>query len=79
MTAQYVYFIIFACLGYLIVTDRSVAQAVYLCVRIVRQKLQIMKWWIMNDPSTPWMRYIMWRRSLRLAKELMDELKSNAK
>jgi hypothetical protein len=79
MTAQYVYFIIFACLGYLIVTDKSVAQAFYLCVKIARQKLQVMKWWIMNDPSTPWVRYMMWRRSLRLAKELMDELKSNAK
>lgn len=79
MTAQYVYFIIFACLGYLIVTDRSIAQAVNLGVKILRQKLQILKWWIVNDPSTPWTRFIMWRRSLRLAKELMKELESNAK
>lgn len=79
MTAQYVYFIIFACLGYLIVTDRSIAQAVNLGVKILRQKLQILKWWIVNDPSTPWTKYIMWRRSLKLAKELMREIESDAK
>ena len=77
MTTQYIYFIIFACLAYLIVTDRSVAQALTLVIQIGRQKLQILKWWILNDPSTPWTKFIMWRRSLRLAKELMNELKNN--
>lgn len=79
MTAQYVYFVIFACIGYLIVTDKSVAQAFYFVSKLFAQKFQIFKWWLINNPSTPWMRYIMWRRSLRLAKELMDELKSDAK
>ena len=79
MTTQYIYFIIFACLAYLIVTYRSVAQAVYLLVRLARQKLQIFKWWILNDPDTPWTRFIIWRRSLRLAKELMKELQDGNK
>jgi len=73
MTTQYIYYIIFACLAYLIVTDRSVAQALLLVIRLMRQKLQILKWWIINDPSTPWTRFIMWRRSLKMAEELMKE------
>jgi len=79
MTVSYIYFIIFACFAYLIVTDRSIAHALYLLVRIARRKLQVFKWWILHDPATPWTRFIMWRRSLHLAKELMNEIQSKNK
>lgn len=74
MTAQYVYLVIFACAAYLIVTDESVAKAFYYVTRIIRNKFEIFKWWLIHNPSTPWARYSMWRRSNQLAKELMEEL-----
>jgi len=79
MTAQYVYLVIFACAAYLIVTDESVAKAFYYITRIVKNKFVIFRWWLVNNPQTPWARYSMWRRSNQLAKELMKELESKNK
>ena len=79
MTAQYVYLIIFACIAYLIVTDESIAKAFYFVTRIIRNKFEVFKWWLINNPRTPWARYFMWRRSNQLAKELMNELQSKNK
>lgn len=73
MTAQYVYLIIFFCLGYLIVTDQSIATAVVFISRLVRNKFEIFKWWAIHNPKTPWAKYSIHRRSMKLAKELMDE------
>jgi hypothetical protein len=79
MTAQYVYLIIFACIAYLIATDESIAKAFYYVTKILQNKFQVFRWWLVNNPRTPWARYFMWRRSNQLAKELMNELKSKNK
>ena len=74
MTAQYIYLIIFFCLGYLIVTDESIAKAVFFVSRIVRNKFEVFKWWVIHNPKTPWARYSMHRSSMKMAEELMKEL-----
>ena len=74
MTAQYIYLIIFSCLGYLIVTDESIAKAVVYVSKIVKNKFEVYKWWLMNNPKNPIVRYQMHRRSMKLAEELMKEL-----
>ena len=79
MTAQYVYLVIFACVAYLIATDESVAKAFYFITKIIQNKFAIFRWWLIHNPTTPWAKYQMWRRSNRLAKELMDELNSKNK
>jgi hypothetical protein len=79
MTAQYVYLIIFACIAYLIATDESIAKAFYYVTKMLQNKFQVFRWWLVNNPRTPWARYFMWRRSNQLAKELMNELKSKNK
>lgn len=76
MTAQYVYLVIFACVAYLIATDESIAKAFYFVTKIAKNKFEIFKWWLLNNPRNPIVKYLMWRRSNRLAKELMDELQS---
>lgn len=77
MISQYIYLnlIIFFCLGYLIATDESIAKAVVYVSKIVKNKFEVLKWWFIHNPKTPWARYSMHRRSMKLAKELMDELK----
>ena len=75
----YASFIIFAVVAYFIATDESVAAAFYYVTRIVKNKYLIFQWWLIHNPKTPWARYSMWRRSNKLAKELMDELKSRNK
>jgi hypothetical protein len=79
MSASYIYFIIFFCVGYLIVTDQSVARAFYMLTQLVKVQYEKVKWWTLHNPANPIVKYLIWRRSNKLAKELMDELKSRNK
>ena len=79
MTAYAVWFIIFACIAYLIVTDESVAKAVYFTGKIVSNQFARFRWWVIHNPRTLWARYLMWKRSNQLAKELMSEIESKNK
>jgi hypothetical protein len=74
MTPYTIWFILFAFAAYFIATDESVAKAVFYISKIVRNKFEIMKWWAMNNPKLPWVRYSMHRRSMKMAEELMKEL-----
>lgn len=74
MSTQHIYFIIFACLAYLIVTDASVAKLVVLLTKLFGFQYQKYRWIILYHPKTPWARYTMWRRSWRLARELQNEI-----
>lgn len=76
MNIQYIYLIIFFCLGYLIVTDESIAKAVVFITRIARNKFEMFKWWFIHNPKTPWARYSMHRNSMKLAKEIMKEIEN---
>lgn len=74
MNSYTIWFILFAFAAYFIATDESVAKAVFYVSKIVRNKFEIMKWWAMNNPKLPWVRYSMHRRSMKMAEELMKEL-----
>jgi len=79
MNSYTIWFILFAFAAYFIVTDESVAKAFFYITKIAQNKFAIFKWWLIHNPSTPWARYSMWRRSNQLAKELMKELESKNK
>lgn len=74
MNPYTIWFVLFAFLGYFIVTDVSVARFFVLVTQFVQVHYQKYKWVLFNHPSLPWVRYIMWRRSMKLAEELMKEL-----
>ena len=69
------WFGIFIFLFYLVATDDSVAYAVTLVPKIVRFQYEKQKWWLFNNPRNPIVKWLMWRRALRIAKELEKELK----
>jgi hypothetical protein len=73
MNPLYIYFIIFFCIGYLIVTDASVARLFVLLTGLARVQYQRIKWYIQHSPDNPLVKFMIHRRSLRLAKELMEE------
>lgn len=75
MTAQYIYLIIFFCVGYLIVTDQSIARAVVFVTQIAKNKFLVFKWWLIHNPRLPWARYSIHKRSMQMAEELMKEFK----
>jgi len=79
MSSAYIYFIIFFCIAYLIVTDSSVARGFYMLTQLARVEYEKVKWWIMHNPANPIVKYLMWRRAYKLAKELQQELESRNK
>jgi hypothetical protein len=79
MNPYTIWFILFAFAAYFIATDESVAKAVFYATKIIQNKFVIFRWWLVHNPATPWARYSMWRRSNKLAKELMKELESRNK
>ena len=79
MTTPYIYLTIFFCIGYLIVTDQSIAKLVLFITEIIKNKFFIFKWWFIHNPKTPWARYSMHRRSMKMAEELMKEFENGSK
>ncbi len=79
MSSSYIYFIIFFCIAYLILTDQSVARGFYMLTQLARVQYEKVKWWILHNPANPIVKYLMWRRAYRLAKELQEELESKNK
>ena len=74
MNAQSLWLVLF-CFGlYFIVTDNSIAQAFDYAIKIIKNKFSIKLWWLMNNPKNPIVKYLMWRRSMKMAEELQQEL-----
>lgn len=69
----YAWLAIFAIIAYIIISDRNVADAFVYIFDIVKNRITRQIWWIKNNPRNPVVKYLMWRRSIKLAKELMDE------
>lgn len=74
MNPFYIYFIIFFCIGYLIVSDASVARLFVLLTELARVQYEKIKWYVQHSPDNPLVKFMIHRRSLRLAKELAKEL-----
>ena len=72
----YVWFIIFAVVAYFIATDDSIAAAFYYVMKLAKSNFEKQKWWLLHNPRNPVVKYLMYRRSMKLAKELMDEMKN---
>ena len=75
MTSYYFWFGIFMFVGYLILTDESVAYAFTLVSKLIKFQYEKQKWWLFHNPRNPRVKWLMWRRALRIAKELEKEFK----
>jgi hypothetical protein len=64
----------FAVVAYIIVTDERAATAFLYGIKLVVTNIRRHWWWLTNNPNNPVVKYIVYRRSLRLAKELMVEI-----
>lgn len=73
MSSTYIYFVIFFCIAYLIVTDNSVAKAFYMLTQLAQVQYEKTKWWILHNPANPIVKYFIWRKSMKMAEELMKE------
>ena len=72
-----VLFGLFAVAAYFIVTDESVAAAFYYVTKLVKVYTQRQWWWIVHNPKNPVVKYLIYRRSLKLAKEMMAKINTD--
>ena len=64
----------FAVVAYIIVTDERAAAAFLYGIKLANTEIKRHWWWLTNNPRNPVVKYLIYRRSLRLAKELMAEI-----
>ena len=64
----------FAVVAYIIVTDDRAAAAFLYVSKLANTEIKRHWWWLTNNPKNPVVKYLIYRRSLRIAKELMVEI-----
>jgi hypothetical protein len=64
----------FAVVAYIIVTDGRAAAAFVYVSKLANTEIKRHWWWLTNNPRNPVVKYMIYRRSLRIAKELMVEI-----
>jgi hypothetical protein len=74
MTAQLTWFALFAVVMYFIVTDESIAAAFYYVTRLAKAYTQRQWWWLLHNPGNPVVKYMIHRRSLKMAEEMMRQI-----
>ena len=79
MTSYYFWFGIFIFVGYLIVTDNSVAYAFALVLKLIKFQYEKQKWWLLNNPRNLVVKWFMYRKSMKMAEELMKEFEEKNK
>lgn len=68
--------LIFSFVAYFIATDESVAKYVVILAKIVKINIERFVWMVRFHPRNPIGKYLIWRRSLKLAKQLQKEFEN---
>jgi len=71
---QIAWFAIFAVALYFIVTDESIAAAFYYVSKLVKAYTQRQWWWLLRNPRNPVVKYLIYRRSLKMAEKIMSQI-----
>lgn len=79
METYYIWLILFAVVGYVIVSDKNVLDAFVYIFDITKNNIIKQIWWLKNNPKNPVVKYLMHRRSMKMAEELMKEFESKNK
>lgn len=67
----------FAVVAYVIITDERAAAIFVYGSKLVNTEIKRHWWWLTNNPRNPVVKYMIHRRSLRIAKKLMVEINKN--
>lgn len=74
MNVQYFWLLAFGVVIYVVFRDENVLKAFYYVIESVNANIRRKWWWITNDPSNPVVKYMMYRKNLKLAKELRAKI-----
>ena len=68
---------IFAVVAYFILTDEGVAAAFFYVTRLAKAYIQRQWWWFVHNPRNPVVKYLIYRRSLKLAQEMIAKINTD--
>lgn len=74
MIKLYFWLGLFLIIGYFVVTDNSLATFLVLTQKRIELQYEKLKWRIMQSPDNFIVKYMIWRRSIKLAEKLRKEL-----
>ena len=74
MNTQLAWFALFAVAMYFIVSDESIAAAFYYVTKLAKAYIQRQWWWLLHNPRNPVVKYLIYRRSLKMAEEIMRQI-----
>ncbi len=74
MNPQLAWFALFAVAMYFIVSDESIAAAFYYVTKLAKAYIERQWWWLLHNPRNPVVKYIIYRRSLKMAEEIMRQI-----
>lgn len=77
MITHNLWIVVFLLALYLIITEESISISFYYTMRIIRFNYEKKKWWLLHNPRNPIVKYFMWRKSYKLAKEIRKQLEEN--
>jgi hypothetical protein len=66
--------LVFGTILYFVLTDPNVARAFDYVLKLVNTNIRRELWWLKNNPANPVVKYIMYRKNLKLAKELREKI-----
>ena len=74
MDSHYIILSLFAVAAYFVITDESVAAAFFYVTKLVKAYTQRQWWWLLHNPRNPVVKYLIYRRSLKMAEKIMAEI-----
>jgi len=74
VSIQLAWFALFAVALYFIVSDESIAAAFYYVVQLASTYIRRQWWWFTHNPRNPMIKYLIYRRSLKMAEEIMRQI-----
>ena len=69
----------FGILFYIVGTQPTAAKFIILAQKYVEIQYRKSKWWILNNPRNPVVKYFIWRRSIKLADNIRKRLEESNK
>jgi hypothetical protein len=72
-----IWFILFALIGYFVVTDSSISKAFYYSFELLRLNCRKIAWWLLHNPNNPIVKWMMYRKYLKVSDRILKQIKEN--
>jgi len=73
MEYYYFWLVLFSFIVYIFITDKNVEQYFLLLLSLVKFQYEKQRWWLMNNPRNPLVKWMIHRKSMKMAEEFIKE------